>query len=365
MTIFLFFLIGELITRAFLYFDKENLEYIHIEKYDEINKYPDKEVSLIEIIKLSKNRKIIYELRPNVTGVYTKKNVKINSRGLRDYEYTLEKPSNTFRIVGIGDSIMFGLGIDLEDTFLKVLERKLNENSNSIKYEVVNFAVPGYNTVMEVETLKEKAIKYNPDLVILSFSSNDMHLPNFIKNKIKFRLDKSYFYDFILQRISHLRQKEDLKARLIGSPFRVDENGSFYEYESELLNVPPEYKDLVGWDSIKRALKDLNDFTSKKDIKVIVLLDYSDNEIIEPYIRNNDYYGYSEKVTYNQEVKKHAKGYKFYWLDPFFGFSEYMNKNNATFSDLIVSEIDHPNERFNQIIGNQLFNFLVENNLVG
>jgi hypothetical protein len=48
----------------------------------------------------------------------------INSYGLRDREFPLEKPPNTYRILMLGDSYTFGIGSNLEDTFSKRLEKK-------------------------------------------------------------------------------------------------------------------------------------------------------------------------------------------------------------------------------------------------
>jgi hypothetical protein len=43
--------------------------------------------------------------------------VEINSHGLRSPETTYEKPSGTFRILNLGDSVTMGWGIREEDTY--------------------------------------------------------------------------------------------------------------------------------------------------------------------------------------------------------------------------------------------------------
>lgn len=365
-TIILFFIIAEITTRWFLYFDKENLGYVAEYHSDNIGNLNKDELSLIDLIKLSSNNKIVYELKPNVSGTYINSYVEINSKGVRDYEYQLTKSKNTFRIVGIGDSIMFGQGINLEDTFLKVLEKKLNENSLEYKYEVINFAVPGYNAAMEAETLKQKSLKYNPDLIILNSVSNDLHLPNFVRNKSEIgRLDKSYFYDLMVYKIHFVSKPRLVTAKLIGAPYRVDKDGAFYEYESELAKIPPEYSEIVGWNGVNKSFKEIYGSASKKRIKVVVLLDYNDDEIMEEYVKTKDYSTYSKKAEYNNEIKKLSEIYGFYLIDPVFGISDYMNEHNITaFSNLTIPEDGHPNEMYHQAVGNQLFYFLIENNLV-
>src|SRR3989339_352779 len=68
---------------------------------------------------------------------------KANSQGLRDYEYGLKKPGNSIRIAAVGDSTTFGSGVNLEDTYVKQLEKILNKNCSK-KIEVINFGAGGF-----------------------------------------------------------------------------------------------------------------------------------------------------------------------------------------------------------------------------
>ncbi len=119
---------------------------------------------------LSNNQKLVYELNPSTPG--------INSDGMRDREYALLKPADTLRIAVLGDSIAFGSGVEMNQTFAKVLEDKLNQwsvtNKEGLKYEVLNFSVHGYNINNEIEQLKVKADKYAPDIIVLSYCINDI-----------------------------------------------------------------------------------------------------------------------------------------------------------------------------------------------
>ncbi|MBM3811921.1 MAG: hypothetical protein FJW20_09830 [Acidimicrobiia bacterium] len=101
----------------------------------------------------------------------------INSHGFRDRERTIQKPSGTYRIAVLGDSIAEGRGVALEDVFTAVLERKLNDCPayRGRKVEVLNFGVPGYGTAQELLQFRHTAAAYSPDLVILQFyAGNDM-----------------------------------------------------------------------------------------------------------------------------------------------------------------------------------------------
>ena len=53
------------------------------------------------------------------------------------------------------------------------MENILNARSSGLRYEVINFGVEGYNTFSELEQLKIKGLKYDPDLIILNYCLND------------------------------------------------------------------------------------------------------------------------------------------------------------------------------------------------
>jgi len=86
-------------------------------------------------------------------------------------DYTVKKSINTVRIVTLGDSHMFGWGVAEKEMYTNVLENMLNSKFPEKKWEIINTAVPGYNTYMEVETLKRKAIMYSPDIVIMEYGN--------------------------------------------------------------------------------------------------------------------------------------------------------------------------------------------------
>src|SRR6202521_5424036 len=72
--------------------------------------------------------------------------VAINSQGLRDKEYTLRKPSGTYRVMMLGDSTTFGWGVPVDATVAKILEQKLNAADLGRSFEVVNAGVGNYGT---------------------------------------------------------------------------------------------------------------------------------------------------------------------------------------------------------------------------
>ena len=53
---------------------------------------------------------------------------------------------------------MFGQGIEADDTYLVRLGERLERNVPERGWEIVNTAVPGYNTVMEVLSLRKPSV---------------------------------------------------------------------------------------------------------------------------------------------------------------------------------------------------------------
>ena len=115
------------------------------------------------IMRAPENPALIWELDPASSL--------INSDGFRDRTFEHTRAPGTHRIVVLGDSVAFGYGVDLEDSFPKVLERLLNDVGTG--HEVLNFGVGGYNTTQEVELYRERAQLWQPDVVLLSYVMND------------------------------------------------------------------------------------------------------------------------------------------------------------------------------------------------
>lgn len=91
------------------------------------------------------------------------------------FDYSVNKPIDTFRIVILGDASTFGLLVKTKDNWTEKLEDRLNQNINNPKIkkiEVINLAVHGYDIPYEIERFRRRGLKYKPDLVAW-FVSND------------------------------------------------------------------------------------------------------------------------------------------------------------------------------------------------
>lgn len=111
----------------------------------------------------------------------------LNSVGWRDDEHTFEKPAGTFRILGLGDSYLYGQGVKPADRCLDRLPALLRRQWPDTPFETINTGQPGYNTIKEADSLEHCGWKYSPDLVILHFVPNDIEADIYTeKPKVEF-----------------------------------------------------------------------------------------------------------------------------------------------------------------------------------
>lgn len=100
-------------------------------------------------------------------------NVVINEEGLRDDPLVSPKSRGTTRVLCLGDSFTFGLGVDADDSFPQVCERTLQE-MGVLGIEVVNCGVPAWGTDESRRFLEAKGSSFEPDAVVLGvFIAND------------------------------------------------------------------------------------------------------------------------------------------------------------------------------------------------
>lgn len=103
--------------------------------------------------------------------------IKTNSRGFRDDEWSKEKPSNTIRIAVLGDSFTEAAQVAKEERFTELLEMHLaNQNAfRGKKVEVMNFGTSGYGTTQQLMTWRHDVKPYAVDYVVLAFlTGNDI-----------------------------------------------------------------------------------------------------------------------------------------------------------------------------------------------
>lgn len=95
-----------------------------------------------------------------------------NSQGIRADREFGPKPAGTKRILALGDSFTEGAQVEVEDTWPAVLEAELTRAGQ--KVEVVSGGNPGYGTVHALGWLRKFGARFEPDLVVLAMTPNDL-----------------------------------------------------------------------------------------------------------------------------------------------------------------------------------------------
>ncbi|MBI2136463.1 SGNH/GDSL hydrolase family protein [Candidatus Woesearchaeota archaeon] len=103
----------------------------------------------------------------NVSNYEYNYSISINTDGFRDDEFIKQKNINTFRILLIGNSFIYGDGVEQNQTLDYYMEQILRHNAdNKLDYDVYNLGVSGAG-LREYYALAKKFKQYNPDLVIV------------------------------------------------------------------------------------------------------------------------------------------------------------------------------------------------------
>ncbi len=175
-----------------------------------------------------------YGLRPGVTydhqspyGDFSAL-IQVNEEGFRDRPVSLAKAPGTFRVFVLGDSFPFGMGVNNDQAFPARLETLLNEGEwrreakNLPRFEMINTSVPGYNLPHYYLTVKLKAPRYEPDLILLSLLPwNDFDLGEQEWGKDGQPLLSSVRVKFDVDPEGRLRQREDDHLQVRSRAFNI------------------------------------------------------------------------------------------------------------------------------------------------
>lgn len=346
------FLTVEIAMRIFLHRRAEYIDRLR----EDISRNWGGELRLFDIVKPAADERRVYELFPGANGKFAGQPLLINQAGFRDVTRVVAKPPDTIRLLVLGDSVAFGWGVAQSDRFSDILERALNENrtteSANIQFEVLNFAVPGYNTVMEAATYESAAEQYKPDVLVLSLVTNDDELPNFVRVKPELlSLRTSFLYKAV---------HDQIVGRVLGDTARVA-NGGIADADVHMRYkgasgfradlVPPEYKFLVGWENMVSALGRLCHRVADAHVAPVCLMVSS---------RFTGGAGQFLPTGENDRWLAVATKSGFVCDDASSATAQFLNERKLQPGNLWVSKQDfHPNPLAHAIIARELYRFLI------
>lgn len=98
-----------------------------------------------------------------------------NRFGLRDRDYAMPRPDGRTRILVLGDSFTYGLGVrDDEAIFPEILERRLNEGViGALPVELLNSGIAGSVTEHWVRNWEHLEAGFDPDVLLIVFFYRD------------------------------------------------------------------------------------------------------------------------------------------------------------------------------------------------
>jgi len=262
----------------------------------------------------------------------------LNNEGVRDKDYLITKPGNTKRIIVLGDSYTFGSGVENKsDTYPKVLERKLNSEELVYNYEVLNFGISGLDSRREIEILKERALKYDPDLIIVGFVINDLNnVDSEIKTYNRLRLPfvgfalsgSSYLYHFLEETIN-----------------KAAHNFGRRTYEESLVEY---YDSETNKAEFKIPFSELHEITEEEGIKAMIV-------VFPVFFKMNEY----PFVNANNLMRSISLEKDFYFLDMLEFYKVHAQE------ELEVSSYNsHPNEFAHNLAAEEIYRKLLEEGFV-
>jgi lysophospholipase L1-like esterase len=289
---------------------------------------------------------LIFELKPDSDTIWQGAHVKINSHGERDREYAIPKPDGVYRIIGLGDSVTFGPGIEQNETFLDLLEVRLGNG-----FEVINAGVSAYNTNQEYILLKNRLMEYEPDMVIYNFFNNDGD-PTDILKRYK-TVDEA-------QGAGVMPRNKILAANLawlFPMPQQVNivllENSAFFRF----LNIrsynilsrinpyayPPNtilfVNGMDSWQMNTDALRSMIDLSREEGFELIVVL--------HPFLQDRD-----DNIEWAKDISA-EEGI------PYLNLYDYYKERGVVLEDAGPDGI-HPNEETHKIISDGLYDFVLQ-----
>ena len=279
----------------------------------------------------SKNPNLSHEHVSHSKAMLMGVNIELNSLGHRNKELSKIKNKNNHRIHIVGSSMSLGWGVKNEKTFSSILEKKLNSNQYiKDKYDdliVINAGIGNTNTKHHYYLFKDQYQLTKPDTLILQYFINDAEIIK--KKKNNFILRKSYFAAFLYQQI--------LSLSFFGSL-----DNYYYELYSD---------NSIGWITVKNSILKLRKLTEDNNINFMIMIIpdlhnlSSDNELIKLY----------------SKIDKEFTEMKIPVVNTYKSLSNSFRKKPM---ESWVSKRDaHPNAKAHKIIGNDLYNFIIKQNI--
>jgi len=214
---------------------------------------PERPMRLGECLVVDPNPSIAYRFGPGVHGRLNGFPITTNALGFRDSEVRPRQSRNEIRVVGLGDSTMFGWGVLLQQRYMDRVQADLGTVFGpewTVEVQVV--AVPGWTAVQEVAAFHEHLEQLDPDAVVIQFDPNDLDLGELL-----------YEFDFWDWKRMYLIRAFSLKGDVESRRFLKGGYGR---------KIPEQYRHLEGREAVQDAYAKLRDRCREKRIRLFAVL---------------------------------------------------------------------------------------------
>ena len=186
---------------------------------------------------------------------------RLNSLGLRDRDYPVAKPPGTRRVLLLGDSFTFGIGVLDDDSIMPALLEKRPVNGKNQPVEILNGGIPGSLTKDWLSLLSRAYRAFHPDLIVAVFFLRDgtrtSSMGSFfdpIRNDIAQRNNASrlYRYSYVYRVYRDMRDR-----RFIGQHYANAIKASYRGGDAK----PTE------WDLAKHNLLEMREFAAARGVR--------------------------------------------------------------------------------------------------
>lgn len=256
-----------------------------------------------------------YQLVGDMTARSAYGRFPINRWGFRGPEYPMEKPPGVFRILTLGDSVMYGDSAhenDVTQSLGRLLEGS-RPKGFSARVHTVNTSVPSYSTCQELALLEGWADGFSPDIVLVGYVMNDAEGP-----RVPFGLDirtgriPAYYlaYHYVKQRLYLVKY---IVAKL--SPFVFRLRGGFKQFGVVNQDSAADYTAAIHdpkgtlWPPTGRCIDALGRYQRQKKVPVLFTIFPLINELHKPKL---------EGVYRQVEERAKAAGLQTVNLYPYF-----------------------------------------------
>ena len=321
----------------------------------------DKELGIVVLLPNIKSAKLIIPGRPHPlpflhdSPEYRRRVTKritcfcsTSSKGLRNKEFPVEKNEKTSRIICLGDSTTFGLGVSDKDTYPVKLEEILGAKTRNRRFEIINAGIPGHTSRDGLIFLEKSLLNYSPGLIIVSLGLNDdIGMPGHSNTECSRTFLEEQEYE------RTLKNYENNLSQIISLARRSD---------AEVLFLTPLGASFFPFPDISRFCNSMRKVAGENGVGIIDLKSiFEEKEKEEGLILVQE--GEKQKILFKGRLLKEVF-YSDEENSQYISGEIYQYLDSHDINQMLLIDGSHPNELGCQLIAKEIYQYLKSQNIV-